>query len=402
MARIAVVGAGFAGLTAALRFSQADHDVVVFEARDRVGGRVHSVTLSNGEIAEMGGEWISADQHNVVGLAAELGVPLSAVGVDFSRRDLIGSGPITDAEHRRVTSLVNRAIADLSDDEQGVMTAGDLFARLDDGSDAFKALRNRIEGSAGVAANRIGISEIVGDFGLGEATYLRVEGGNQSLAEAIADRLVDVRLGSPVEAINTIGSGVSISTGDHRFEAEAAVVAVPLPLISRLRFEPPLDDLMLDSLKRLTMGTAAKLALPTDAEPPLVALQNRDATWWCWTGAGESAAARKIVTAFAGTKSAISAVREDWPDQISTALPDVGLIDAPEFIDWGQEKWSQGCYSALAPGDEVLLEVFEKEGSVVFAGEHTLGAGTIDGAIESGEQAAGRLESFLARATASN
>ena len=167
MAQIAVVGAGFAGLTAALRLNQAGHEVAVFEARDRVGGRVQSVTLANGEVAELGGEWISADQVFVINLAEELGLPLSAVGVDFSRRDLAGSRPIADAEHRRVASVVDQAIANLSHDEQGAMTAADLFERVDDGSDAFKVLRNRIEGSAGGAANRIGVSEVVGDFGNG-------------------------------------------------------------------------------------------------------------------------------------------------------------------------------------------------------------------------------------------
>ncbi len=397
MARIVVIGAGMAGLTAALRLSQANHDVTVLEARDRVGGRVHSVTLANGEVAELGGEWISADQLFVVDLAEELGVPMSDIGIDFSKRDLVGSGPIEDAEHRRVAAIANEAIANLSDDEQGAMTAADLFARLDDGSDAFMVLRNRIEGSAGVVADRIGVSEVVGDFGLGEATYLRVDGGNQSFAEAIARRLIDVRLGHPVEGITATDSGVSIGSGGHIFEAEAAVIAVPLPLITRLRFEPPLNDAMLDALEKLTMGTAAKLALPTDVEPPLVALQNRDATWWCWTGAGENTAARMVVTAFAGTESAIRGVQEDWPDRISAALPGVGLIDAPEFIDWGQEEWSQGCYSALAPGDEVLLNAFSTAGRVVFAGEHTLGAGTIDGAIESGEIAANRIRTYLAR-----
>ena len=51
MARIVVVGAGMAGLTAALRLTQAHHDVTVFEARDRVAGRVYSVTLSNGAVS---------------------------------------------------------------------------------------------------------------------------------------------------------------------------------------------------------------------------------------------------------------------------------------------------------------------------------------------------------------
>jgi len=108
------------------------------------------------------------------------------------------------------------------------------------------------------------------------------------------------------------------------------------------------------------------------------------------------------VTAFAGTQSAVDAVSGSWRERIAEALPEVRFGKDSVTVDWGLEEWSGGCYSALGPGDEVMLGVFEKERSVVFAGEHTLGAGTIDGAIESGEQAADRLGRFLARATASS
>jgi len=72
MAKVVVVGAGMAGLTAALRLSRQSHDVTVLEAQNRVGGRVRSVTLSNGEIGELGGEWIRSDQRSVVSLAHEV------------------------------------------------------------------------------------------------------------------------------------------------------------------------------------------------------------------------------------------------------------------------------------------------------------------------------------------
>jgi monoamine oxidase len=382
--------------------NQAGHEVAVFEARDRVGGRVHSVRLANGEVAELGGEWIKEDQRFVVGLARELGVPMAEVGVDFSKRDLIGSPPIDEEEHRRVAAVVGTAIAELSDARRSEMTAGDLFSNLDDGSDAFRVLRNRIEGSAGVAADRIGVEEVIGDFGLGEATYLRVESGNQSLAEAIVTQLTDVRVGQPVTEIGSTHSGVSVVTLAERFEVAGVVISVPLPLISKLRFDPPLPRAILDAIARLGMGTAAKLAAPTRSGPSLVALQDSEATWWCWTGAGPDGKTRKVVTAFAGTQSAIDAVSDGWQDRLTEALPEIRFGTDSATMDWGLEEWSGGCYSALGPGDEVLLGVFEEEGPVVFAGEHTLGAGTIDGAIESGDRAAERLGRFLARTTASH
>ncbi len=61
MADVVIVGAGFAGLAAALDLHDAGLSVVVLEARERVGGRVLSVELENGELAELGAEWIMPD-----------------------------------------------------------------------------------------------------------------------------------------------------------------------------------------------------------------------------------------------------------------------------------------------------------------------------------------------------
>jgi monoamine oxidase len=129
----------------------------------------------------------------------------------------------------------------------------------------------------------------------------------------------------------------------------------------------------------------------------MLARQNGGATWWCWTGKGADGRARKVVTSFAGTRSAVEAVSDDWPAGVAEAAPEVDLGPEAVFMDWGREEWFGGCYSALGPGDEALLGAFETEARLVFAGEHTIGSGTIDGAITSGEAAAGRLIRFLAR-----
>ena len=391
-----------AGLTAALRLTQADHEVTVLEARDRVGGRVHSIKLGNGEVAELGGEWISSDQRWVVELARELEVPMSEVGVDFAKRDLIGSPPIAASEHIRVAGVVADAIESLSVVDRSSLTVDVLLEGLDDGSDAFTILRQRVEASAGVSAEQVGVEEIVGDFGIAEATYLRIDGGNQLLAVAVANQLFDLRTDQPVRSVESDDTGVKVTTQSDRILADGVIVAVPLPLISRLRFIPPLSTEITSVLDRLMMGTAAKFAVSTESLPPLLARQDGSETWWCWTGAGSDGKSRKIVTAFAGTQSAVDTLSGGWRDRITAALPEVKFGADSVTVDWGNEEWSGGCYSALGPGDEVLLGVFEEEGPVVFAGEHTLGAGTIDGAIESGVQAGNRLGTFLARATASN
>jgi monoamine oxidase len=71
---VVVVGAGFAGLTAARRLHRAGREVVVLEARDRVGGRVWNHELPGGQISERGATFVGPTQTQVLKLARELGI----------------------------------------------------------------------------------------------------------------------------------------------------------------------------------------------------------------------------------------------------------------------------------------------------------------------------------------
>jgi monoamine oxidase len=70
-----VVGAGFAGLTAALRLQQAGRSVALLEARDRVGGRTFTVNRDDGSWIDRGGAWIGPGQDRIYALMDEFGVP---------------------------------------------------------------------------------------------------------------------------------------------------------------------------------------------------------------------------------------------------------------------------------------------------------------------------------------
>ena len=73
-ADVCVVGAGFAGLATARELVAAGRDVIVLEARDRVGGRVHNARVAPGVVTELGAEYVGPTQDRILALAAAVGV----------------------------------------------------------------------------------------------------------------------------------------------------------------------------------------------------------------------------------------------------------------------------------------------------------------------------------------
>ena len=72
-ADVCVVGAGYAGLTAARRLAQAGKSVVVLEARDRIGGRIWTFHLPDGSPIDRGGGWVANRHEAILRLASEVG-----------------------------------------------------------------------------------------------------------------------------------------------------------------------------------------------------------------------------------------------------------------------------------------------------------------------------------------
>jgi len=371
------------------------HEVVVIEATDHVGGRLLSETLSDGTVVELGGEWITTDQTHVTALANDLGLSLIPTGSDFSMRDLGIDSPLSAAEHNRVAAIVAAAIAGLTVAEMAGKTAKDLLDGVDDGSEAMTALRLRIEGSAALNLARVGASELVGDFGVASAAYVRIEGGNQRLAIEAAKRLSNIRFMSPVTAIHTRDSFVELRTASTAIQADGVVIAVPLPLLRSITFDPPLPEPTTEAISRLQMGIASKIAAATATDPPLLARQHPSEPWWYWTALGGDGFPRRVVTAFGGTDASATKQADSWFSELATLVDDTRLTGESVHKSWGTDEWTRGCYTALGPGDEELLAAFEAVDRFVFAGEHTGGWGSIDGAVLSGHEAAERLNRFL-------
>ena len=389
-----MVGAGVAGLVAARRLADRGLDVLVLEARDRVGGRLWSHRMPNGETVELGGEWISTTQTAVVGLAHELGLGLIDTGMDFISRDPVGGPPIAIEEHELLARLLADRMKEMGPARLSSMSAQEVLNDLGDTGPALSILQSRLQGTAGGPLESIAAAEIGEEFGIGDdGSYVRIDGGNDRLAQGLTPGL-DVRLGHEAISIRQTAQHVTVETADEAFIASAVVVAVPLGVLKHLRIEPGLPDVVAHVLGSLTMGVGIKVAMATAEPPPMFRRQDTDIPAWYWTGLGPSGSVRRAVTGFAGSEAGVAPLRASVMFRLARAVPEAMFNGPPVVADWGSDRLAGGCYSLIGPGQRVMLEVLGRPaGRVYFAGEHVNGSGTIDGAIRSGDSAADLVSS---------
>lgn len=393
--RIGVVGAGLAGLTCAWTLHRAGYDVVVLEARDRVGGRTWSAPLPNGVVVERGGEWVDADQHVIRRLCAELGLPLAPHGVRFHRRR-VNDQVSTLAELEQTLRTVGEHIPD--DDTS--LTAAFAAALGEDyaGNPAYLRIATSTAGSPAEASARFNVARAEGARIDAAA---RVVGGNQRISLAMAEQLGDrVRLGAAVVGIAVDGDRVTLST--HVSEpvvVDRAVVAVPLSMLDTIEWRPGFPAQWDEGLDRLETGTAVKLSVPTARRVRPDGVQHPAMPWWSWNSldpAGDTGV--PAVSCFAGGQVArdwleVADGPAVWVRHLTALRPDLELVDDEALLtDWQTDPWTRGGYSYVVAGrsPEAAGPLQQPAGALVLAGEHTAGghSGTMEGAVVSGLRAA--------------
>ena len=389
--RVAVVGAGLAGLAAADALARADEEVVVLEARDRVGGRVWSQPFA-GSVAERGAEFVFTSDEVLRATAERLGLRLFRKGMLYGAREPRGGEPASLAE-------VEAAAAELrSLSPEG--SVADVLAGSGIAPAVREAIQARIEISSAHPAGDLDAAVLAETgAGFGRFDTFGVEGGNSGLARALATRLA-VHLDSAVESVVWGERTVHLLGAGFEVDADRAVLAAPATAVARIRFEPLLPPAKAAALAAVRYGQAAKLHVPLRApvEPSAVlAVPDR---YWTYTQLGPDGFPAVFAGAFAGTQAALERLQvgegpERWLAALAALRPELDLEpDEAMLTTWGEDPWSLGAYSAPSLSSPLQTsELVRPVGPLAFAGEHTAGEwhGLMEGALRSGLRAAADL-----------
>jgi monoamine oxidase len=397
--RVVVAGAGFAGLMAADRIARAGQEVIVLEARDRVGGRVWSAELVPGDprtVIERGGEFV-LDGYDVMRMVlSELGLDLADATVSFHEREPRGGKPTTAADVAACAQIVSAAGAEATPDT----SVAEVARGWHGSSAALAAFLSRVTLTNGVSAERLSaasLADIASDFT--PLPCWRVPGGNQRLADRLARRLGPaIRLRSAVRSVEHDDDGVRVQTDDGEVTADAVIIAVPMAVLRNLAFSPPPPEYVMAAWQRAGLAHSAKLHLPLTAPAAPSAVHSVPELFWTWTATDESGQVQPVLHVFGGTEEGLAALEVAhgpaiWARRAAALRPELSVdLDGAVLTTWNDDRWTGESYSALTvehiPGDDRLIAT--PVGRIYFAGEHTAGAwaGFMEGALRSGLRAA--------------
>ena len=410
---VAIIGAGAAGLGAANALKDSGLSVIVLEARDRVGGRAHTILAAPDVIFDVGCGWLhSADENSFVPIAEALGFEIN--------RDL---PPWRERAYGKAFPQIDRTefIRALEDFYDRAEDAAEIVRRTGRDEPASRCLEpgNRWNPMIDAISTYVNGSELdrvsILDMDAYEDSNInwRVRRGYGALVAAYG-AACPLALNAQVTLIDHSGKRVRIETSRGTLTADWVIVTVPTSLIANeaIRFHPELPA-KVDAARGLPLGLADKVTLALDEPEALPKEGNlRGATMRremgtyhlrpfgqpCIEGFFGGRFARQLEDAGEGAIAAAAI------DEIVGFLGNDFRRKLKPLAEsrWAHDPFARGSYSHALPGhagDRAVLAA-PVDGRLFFAGEATSPNffSTAHGARDSGERAARELLQTLAKA----
>lgn len=438
--RVIVIDAGFGGLSAAWQLRQAGAEVIVLEARDRVGGRVLSTDrFIPGSVVEAGAELIGSNHPTWNAYARHFGLKFRDVTpLEDDRAPIILNGKRYEgAELTALWEHLAEALAQMNADAHLVNLDepwnSPHAARLDamsvaDAAAAWPVSVNARQAALAVLANDgaswpdrdsylATLSTIAGggyEQFWTESEVFRCIGGNQQLAFKLAAAIGEERihLKSPISTLDLSETGVTVRTaGGENHEADIAILTAPPSTWDAFGITPALP-----AEYRVETGPAIKYLSKVSRafwkddglQPNSLTDTAVGETWEGTDAQTASAEEPACLTVFSGGAAAAACLafpaetqHEEFAKRLETIYPDYTKhFEKAMFMGWPNEKWTRCGYSAPAPGQVIGVHPHLRTGfrdRLFFAGEYTslLFGGYMEGGLHSGAQLAARLAADL-------
>jgi monoamine oxidase len=410
--RIVVVGAGLSGLAAALALRARGWDVIVLEARDRVGGRVHTLhsPFGAGLHVEAGGESIDSNHHQIQALARHYRLAMAHRPTNKLENAAVYRGGRRNVLHAVTTADPAALSGYVAFGDALIRMAGDLdpahpelaaHAELWDGQslqdfaatqtlDAGAALlvQSDYRGNYNAQFDQVSLlfvlQQSVVDEALPESGVetMRIAAGNSALPEAMARDLgTAVRLDSQVTKVEQHSWGVRVHVG-HAATVEAAhlVLAVPPPTLRAVSFLPPLASEVTAMIDELKLGHALKVSTEYDRRfwlpERLSGFTITDLPFgvgWDATDSMPGGAERPgVLTQFVtGDAARVGAALGDrtriasFQRQLNLVYPEGRrhMSGIATTMAWADERYTGGGYAVYAPGHSARVREREADRS---------------------------------------
>ena len=436
---VVVVGAGYAGLSSAERLRREGYDVLVLEARDRVGGRIWSAPqpLPDGSLIklDLGGQWVGPTQDHLLGLLDRFGVKTQPTPTEGAEMYLFDGLRLTTLPHdvERVLDELDRLSEDVPLErpwthpraEELELPFAEWLRQHATASTARFVDRAVTGAFLACAAGDVSTLDVLfyirsggGVASLasceGGAQELRIDGGAQRVANAIAATLgaETIRFDEPVVRIEQGGDQTVVVSTKGCYQTRHVVVAVPPALAARIDYVPSLPTQHAGLFDAMPHGYAMKwqtvYAEPFWREAGLSGIGIYDegviSETFDNSKPDENGNLRGILAAFVYGGEAHRLRELAVPQQRELVLEQLATLFGesarhPLTIvhhDWSTDPWTRGCFSAhFRPGGWTSHgpALREPVGSIHWAGTETAVRwnGYIDGAISSGLRAAAEI-----------
>ena len=438
---VIIIGAGIAGLVAAHELTQAGINPVVIEARDRIGGRIH--TLADKNISapiELGAEFVHGRPHEIFDLARSVGIEIVETQGKFwyltKDRHLVPAGDEPPGSDQDIWDKIER-YTDENKQDISLEQFLDLPESRSIGPKDRESLRRFVSGFHAAETDKVGIRGLIKTSKAEEAIQgdkaFRIPAGYNHLAQCLYDSALKAGatfiLDSPVRNVSWRAGSVAVTAetngGSEQLNASATIVTLPLGVLKaspgssgHVRFDPQLE-IKKPVFDMLHMGSARRIVLAFWSKwwnERLKQLKPGDQTlgflfasdvpisvWW-----SSEPFKAPLLTGWAGGEKALGMAARSDTQAIETGINSLSqifkvprnlieseLISAHTY-NWQTDIYSLGAYSypgvggAEAP-DQLAANI---ENTLYFAGEATSTDGhwgTVHGALASGVRAAREL-----------